>query len=245
LEDFQLQIDKLKIMTEIRIHGILGEKIKRTQMLLNVSSVSEAVRAIEVNTKSLYKNLYELDKENVKYRILINGKDFKIFKKQNEIKNEFDKIINSNLFHKYENNELSRIDIIPILEGSGDVGAIFAVVIGIGLAFTGVGLAATGVIGGLMAGGLILGGVGLAAAGFLSLLSSPPPYVAPEFSAPSVAQSKQGGGRSYLFNGPENTAGEGGPIPIGYGRLLVGSKTISASFNTTYIANNGSTTRTT
>jgi predicted phage tail protein len=224
-------------MVEVNIHGILAEKINRKIMHLSVSSVGEAVRAIESNTRVLYKNLYELDKKNIKYRILINNQDFKIFKPEEEIKNDFDKVINSNLFTKFENEYLKSIDIIPIIQGSGSNMGIFAAILGVALAFTGVGLALTGVIGATFAAGLILGGIGLAAVGFLALLSSPPPYVAPEFSAPDVAGPKGGGGKAYLFDGPTNTAGEGGPIPIGYGRLVVGSKTISASFNTTYIQN--------
>ena len=83
---------------------------------------------------------------------------------------------------------------------------------------------------------LIIAGIGLAAAGFLSLLSSPPPFVAPEFQSPEMA-AKGGGGKAYLFDGPTNTRGEGGPIPVGYGRLIIGSKTVSASFNTSYVKN--------
>jgi predicted phage tail protein len=224
-------------MVEVNIHGILAEKINRKAMNLCVSSVGEAVRAIESNTKALYKSLYELDKKNIKYRILINKQDFKVFKPEEEIKDDFDKVINSNLFTKFENEYLKSIDIIPLIEGAASNAGIFAAILGVALAFTGIGLAVTGVIGATFASGLILGGIGLAAVGFLALLSSPPPYVAPEFSAPDVAGPKGGGGKAYLFDGPTNTAGEGGPIPIGYGRLVVGSKTISASFNTTYIQN--------
>ena len=234
--DFQLQI-KTNFMVKVNIHGILGEKINRKSMDLNVCSVSEAIRAIEANTKKLYQSLYELDKKNIRYRILINDKDFKIFKLEEEIKNDFDKVINSNLFTNFNDKELVSIDIVPLVQGSGDGGGIFAAVIGVALAFTGVGLLVAGVGTAVLAASLVIGGIGLAAVGFLALLSSPPPYVAPEFSAPDVAGPKGGGGKAYLFDGPTNTAGEGGPIPIGYGRLLVGSKTISASFNTTYIAN--------
>ena len=34
---------------------------------------------------------------------------------------------------------------------------------------------------------------------------------------------------SYLFNGPLNTYNPGGPVPIGYGRVMVGSLTIAYS----------------
>ena len=38
---------------------------------------------------------------------------------------------------------------------------------------------------------------------------------------------------SYLFNGAVNTTAQGHPVPIGYGRLIVGSAVISASIVTT------------
>ncbi len=37
-------------------------------------------------------------------------------------------------------------------------------------------------------------------------------------------------GESYLFGGPVNIIGEGGPIPIGYGRAIVGSQVISSAY---------------
>ena len=233
-------------MVNVEIHGILSEKIGKNKWNLAVSSVSEALRAIETNTKIFYKTLYELDKENVRYRVLINKRDFKVLKNPEEIKNDFDKVIHSNLMTSFEEGELKTIDIIPVLEGAfggGGFFSIIAIVVGVALAFTGIGLAVAGVGFGLLASTLVVAGIGLAAVGFLSLLSSPPPFVAPEFSAPDVAGPKGGGGKSFLFDGPTNTAGEGGPVPIGYGRLLVGSKTISASYSTTYVTN--STSRTT
>ena len=221
-------------MVNIQLHGIIGEKIEKNNWSLSVNSVSEAIRAIEANTQIFYKNLKELDKQNVKYRVLINKRDFKCFKNEQEIKDDFDRVFNSNLMTKFEDDELKSIDIIPIIEGAGGSGGFFGAIFGIALIVVGVVLIATGVATPLGI-GLIIGGIGLAAAGFASLLSSPPPYLAPEFAAPDVATSKGGGGKSYLFDGPANTAGEGGPIPIGYGRLLIGSKTISASYNNNYV----------
>jgi predicted phage tail protein len=220
-------------MVEIELHGILGEKIKKNKWSLAVNSFGEAVRAIEANTKILYKTLYELEKDNLKYRVLINKKDFKIFKNPDEIENDLEKAIYSNLTVNYETGDLKSIDIIPIIEGSGDVlnaiVGVVMIVVGVTLIFTGVGA--------IFGAALILSGLALAASGFLSLLSSPPPFVAPEFNAPNVAGSKNGGGKSYLFDGATNVRGEGGPIPIGYGRLIVGSKIVSATFNTSYVVN--------
>jgi predicted phage tail protein len=224
-------------MVEVELHGILGEKVKKTKWNLSVNSVGEAIRAIEANTKILYKTLYELEKDNLKYRVLINKKDFKIFKNPDEIENDLEKAIYSNLTVTYKTEDLKSIDIIPIIEGaSGVISAIAGIVLTI------IGVVLLFIPGGQIFGAaLILAGIGLAAAGFLSLLSSPPPFVAPEFSSPEVA-AKGGGGKSYLFDGPTNTRGEGGPIPVGYGRLIVGSKTVSASFNTSYVKNTESRT---
>ena len=33
---------------------------------------------------------------------------------------------------------------------------------------------------------------------------------------------------SFIYEGPKNTAAQGGPIPLGYGRMLIGSHVISA-----------------
>jgi predicted phage tail protein len=224
-------------MVEVELHGILAEKVKKTKWNLAINSVGEAIRAIETNTKILYKTLYELEKDNLKYRVLINKKDFKIFKNPDEIENDLDKVIYSNLTTNYKTGDLKSIDIIPIIEGAGGVVAavagIFLTIVGVVLLFTGVGA--------VFGAALILAGLALTAAGFLSLLSSPPPFVAPEFQSPELA-TKGGGGKSYLFDGPTNTRGEGGPIPIGYGRLIIGSKTVSASFNTSYVKNTESRT---
>ena len=222
-------------MVEVELHGILAEKIKKTKWNLSVNSVGEAIRAIEANTKILYETLYELEKDNLKYRVLINGKDFKIFKNPDEIENDLEKVIYSNLTVSYKDEDLKSIDIIPVIEGEGGGGGLFGAIFGVALIVVGVVLMF--VPGGQFFGAaLILAGIGLAAAGFMALLSSPPPFVAPEFQSPQIA-AKGGGGKSYLFDGPSNTRGEGGPIPIGYGRLTVGSKTISATFNTAYVAN--------
>lgn len=224
-------------MVEVELHGILAEKVKKTKWNLSVNSVAEAIRAIEANTKILYKTLYELEKDNLKYRVLINKKDFKIFKNPDEIENDLEKAIYSNLTVSYKSEDLKSIDIIPIIEGAG--GIISAVA---GIVLTIIGVVLLFIPGGQIFGAaLIIAGIGLTAAGFLSLLSSPPPFVAPEFSSPEVA-AKGGGGKSYLFDGPTNTRGEGGPIPVGYGRLIVGSKTVSASFNTSYVKNTESRT---
>lgn len=38
------------------------------------------------------------------------------------------------------------------------------------------------------------------------------------------------GSESYLFGGPANTIGDGGSVPVGYGRIMVGSQVISSAY---------------
>ena len=69
-------------------------------------------------------------------------------------------------------------------------------------------------------------------------MSKPPPSV--PFTAQQVnpIEGDNGGPTSYLFNGPVNTVGEGGPVPIGYGKLLIGGNNVFANYDIIYRAYN-------
>ena len=64
-------------MTNIKLHGLLGDFIGKKEYNLSIKSVSEAIHAINVlSGKRLYPFLQVKDRENVKYQILINGRSF-------------------------------------------------------------------------------------------------------------------------------------------------------------------------
>ena len=71
--------------------------------------------------------------------------------------------------------------------------------------------------------GLIAAGAGLALGGVASLLTSPP-----KMQADSQPDKKT----SYIFSGPVNSTIQGGAVPVGYGRLIIGSVIISAGIET-------------
>jgi len=73
-----------------------------------------------------------------------------------------------------------------------------------------------------VAGYLMSMGIALTIGGISRLLFSPPD------TTPSVGSGGNTKDQNYLFGGPANTIQQGGPVPVGYGELLVGGVVISA-----------------
>jgi len=211
-------------LVNVKIHGVLADQLGRSEWRLAVNSVVEAVRAIECNSQKLYKQLMENDKKNIKYRILINEKDFLM--EEGKDPELLDDIFESELV--LEKNNLKSIDIVPVIEGSDDIMSIITIVVGIALIATGMG-AGLGMGIAIKSAGMkaafVLGGIGLVAAGVTNLLTPMPKFG-------DFREIEGGGSRSYIFNGPENTIREGGPVFVGYGRLLIGSHVIQSALDT-------------
>jgi hypothetical protein len=72
---------------------------------------------------------------------------------------------------------------------------------------------------------LVMGGIGLVAAGVTNLLTEMPKFG-------DFREIEQGGGKAYLLGGPQNTIREGGPVFVGYGRLMAGSHVIQSALDT-------------
>ena len=206
-------------LTTVKFHGDLGKSIGRDTWKLAVQSVGEAINAVENQCKILCKKLMENDKKNIKYRVLINGKDF-VHDNEKDI-NKFEGLETSELVIK---REIETIDIIPVVEGAGDF---FAAVAGAILVITGLFIMTSmmAVAFPFLGPALIMAGVGLMAAGIANLLTP-----MPEFD--DFRQIEGGGRPSYLFSGPANVIKEGGPVFIGYGQLLVGSQVIQSTVET-------------
>ncbi len=205
-----------KLVT-INLHGVLGEQFGK-KYSLNVSSVGEAVHAINcLNNNKFYQFLIEGDKENLQYQVIVNNEAIEISKEEQQNIIENCQPCELNLPDK----SLEIIDIVPVIEG-GDSGLV-ATILGALLIIAGIiilvtpGLQAFAPLGY----GLIIAGIGLLAAGIIYMLSSPPGF-----------EDFRSGKRNNLFSGPDNITGEGGPIPLLYGRLIIGSQVISAFVET-------------
>lgn len=101
------------------------------------------------------------------------------------------------------------IRIAPILAGSKRAG-LFQTIVGVALIaisyFTG--------------GSTLATGIALVAGGVIQMLSPVPKGLGSQDSPDNKP--------SYSFNGPVNTSAQGNPVPLLYGRMIVGSAVISA-----------------
>jgi len=214
----------------ITLHGILAKQMTRNKWKLKVKNVSEAIRGIESNSGKFYNNLLKNDRKHIKYRILINGRDFMIEEGKNV--DDYDDLSKSEL--TMDLSTLKTIDIVPVIEGSKKINIkdVLMVIAGVAMiAIGGAGLAFWGTPGGLgmglsanMAGAVFMGGIGLVSAGVTNMLTPMPKFG-------DFREIEQSPARAYLFNGPMNTVREGGPVFVAYGRLLVGSHVIQTSMD--------------
>lgn len=210
-------------LVTVTFHGILGDSLSKSIWKVAVKSVGEALYAIEtISGKQLYKKILELSNKNVKYAVAINGEPFKT--DQDLSLENPESIRYSELCMK---KNLETIDVIPVIEGAGDSFLnIFTVILGAALIATGLGaFAGLGLVLGPTWGTVaVFAGLGLLAAGVTNLLTSPPKFE-------DFREIGGGGSRSYLFNGPQNTTREGGPVPVVYGEIIAGSQVISTTYD--------------
>lgn len=208
-------------MREIRLYGHLGQRFGKRHRL-DVETPAEAVRALCSQHPAMHGYLIEHSEPG--YRVLVGD----------ETRTE------DTLAFPCGMRETIRI--VPVVAGAGSGKGVFGIVLGVALvaatmvggggplatflidtvgtgAYTGAVMSATGALGW----GLILSGVS-------SLLFAPPK--APSQSEREPVESKP----SYIFNGPVNVTTAGGPVPLLYGRMRVGSVVVSAGLKAEQIA---------
>jgi len=221
-------------MTSITLHGEIAEQVGRENWNLKVNSIKEALRAIQVLSKGkLLKYLIGAAEKSVEYKVLVNKRE--IMNPESISLEKPDSILNSELV--MINEKLDTLDIVPIIRGAGGGGGnnttkgVLALVLGVLLIATGVfapvgfGLGLSATASATLSGALIGAGIGLAVTGITLLMMSPPKF--DDFRKIQEDGSKP----NYLFDGPSNILGEGGPVPIGYGRMKIGSQTVEVSVN--------------
>lgn len=185
-------------LREIRLYGWLGARFGRIHMLA-VSSASEAIRALCVLVPGFERALADSDAHGVRYACFLG--------KRNIGEDDLHELVGADA-----------IRIAPVIAGAKRAG-LFQTILGAAIlvvsAVTYNGYGAT-------AGWAMMTGMGasLALGGASQLLSSQQRGLS--------AQDSPENGASYNFNGAVNTSAQGNPVPLLYGRMIVGSAVISA-----------------
>lgn len=189
-------------MKTIILLGELGKRYGRKHML-DVKSPAEAVRALCANFKDFAAFVSSSSERNVGYRVLNMRED-----------------VGEDELH---NPASRRITIVPVVAGAG--GSVGKILLGVALIAAAIlvpGLGAIVLFGTTTLATVAFGiGVSLALGGVAQMLAPQP-----KSTGPSEEQQP-----SYVFNGAVNTSAQGQPVPVGYGRMIVGSAVISAGIS--------------
>lgn len=210
-------------MTTVYLYGHLGRTFGH-RWHLDVASPAEAVRALMANRRDFH--AYMVQHSAPGYRVFVGADPIR------DVERLSDPI------------GRQAIKIVPVVAGAAKdptigiiVGAILvaAVVISFQYEFLPFALTAAGAGGTTtltVAGQIALTagfiGAGMVVGGVSQLLAGTP-------KAPGISE-KDANRPSFLFNGVVNTTAQGHPVPIGYGRMRVGSAVISAGITTEDIA---------
>lgn len=204
-------------MKNILLLGELGKRFGR-KFRLDVASPAEAIRALCANFPEFEAFVSNSQNRNVGYRVIVGKKD-----------------VEAERLHDVAN--CNDIKIVPVIAGAGGNG-IGTILIGAALIvasfyipgsiFAINAALATGISVTTMASAAFYVGAALVLSGASQMLS-------PTASAVEPSESPENQ-PSYAFNGAVNTTAQGHPVPVGYGRLIVGSAVISAGITVEEIA---------
>lgn len=179
---------------------LYGELAKKfgREFMLEVESVAEAVRALSANFPGFEKELMTAHLRGVEYVVRADKRDVSEMELNNSLAPQ------------------ETIRIAPIAVGRKK-GGVFQTIFGAILVVVGVVLNAHGQTWGTY---LIQAGAALVAGGIIQML-----IPVPKMDDPSERPENK---PSTYFDGAVNTLAQGHPVPLGYGKLMVGSAVISA-----------------
>lgn len=193
-------------MTKILLHGILAKEFGES-FEMDISRPKDVIKAISANFNGFQNRINELHKEGLNYVIIVDGKKIQDFDEL-ELKKKF-----------------NVIEVVPLIVGFGII-AIGTAIISSFAALTGIASAAAvtaflatgaGFLTAALVGGVVLAAITIG----LQMLLAPKPEK-PEAARSSTTAIKE----SFSFSNKANVANQGSVIPIGYGRLKVGSQVI-------------------
>jgi predicted phage tail protein len=227
-------------MKVVKVYGALRKKLGQCRFQFEADTPAQAFKALCVNFPGLDRWLLDSEKDGVSYRVTI-GKEK----------------INENNYPLVASpwSEREVLSITPVIAGAGGTGAQIGIGVGlIALSFLlpGAGLFGTTSIFGQVAAGSqlavpFIGAVGTAGGAFATALGTAFSLVGASLVLGGIAQAISPSpvqststferGRdaakmeSFTFSGIVNTAKQGLPVPIAYGRVFVGSAVLSSGLD--------------
>ena len=233
-------------MKVVKVYGALRKKLGQCRFQFEAETPAQAFKALCVNFPGLDKWLIDSEKDGVTYRVTI-GKE--------KINEDNFALIGCPW------SEREVFSITPVLAGAGRTGAMIGIGVGLvafsiltagaGTGFLGLGAGLTGTSGTAAVGGVVgLGGsLGTAASGFVLggaasiaigsigaalILGGIANAISPSaVQSTSVTERGREAAKleSFTFSGIVNTAKQGLPVPIAYGRVFVGSAVLSSGLD--------------
>lgn len=195
-------------MIAVLLLGELGKKYGRRHVF-DIKTPAEAIRALCANFPGFDRHMIESGERGVGYRVLVKK----------------DPVELEQIHHPAS----KQITIAPVVSGAG--GKTGKILLGAALIGASFFLPAAPLIAGVASTSLasvaFSVGVSLALSGVAQMLAPQPKSDTPVEDKTEPA---------YLFDGPVNTTAQGHPVPIGYGRMIVGSAVISAGVDTVDVA---------
>lgn len=207
----------MESLRTIRVYGRLARFLGQRTFQAAVSSAAEAVRFLLANFPQLEAHMAQQH-----YRVSAG-----------------DYALDADELHHPSGQQVIRI--VPVLTGAG--GSTGRILLGIGLIaasflFPGAGIfGTTSVFGGTAVAGGVLTGIGtaLSIVGASLVLGGVAQLLTPTPRIPTGPDSNQDPRKSFSFSGVQQTSRQGVPVPICYGRTLVGSVVISAGVDTVQV----------
>ncbi|MBS6741260.1 MAG: tail assembly protein [Enterobacteriaceae bacterium] len=189
-----------EIMSQIELGGILGKAFGKVHHRL-ISTTHEATRALAATIPGFEKFMISSQRRGLTYAVFKGKKNIGMDDLGFPVTGEV-------------------IRIVPIVMGSKSGGILQTV---LGAVLVAVGAVMTYMSGGTaspLAAGLMTSGIGMMAGGVIQMLSPQPAGLASKQDADNKP--------SYAFGSVTNTAAQGYPVPLMYGKRRIGGAIISA-----------------
>jgi len=223
-------------MKVVKVYGALRKKLGQCRFQFDVDTPAQALKALCVNFPGLEKWLMDREADGMGFRVTV-GRD-KITHDSPE-----------GLVLPWSEREV--FSITPVIVGAGGFGRILAgigliafaiLTAGAGAGFLGLGAGLTGTaatgplaVGFAVQSGFVLGAAAsnaIGAIGVSLVLGGVAQIISPQANISGLTAGRESVRlESFTFSGIVNTAKQGLPVPVVYGRTFVGSAVISAGLD--------------